>query len=54
MGKEMQKNKQWNSSQDVKYTITKKDFQSKVLMLRKKYPNDQEFGSAVAKLIKRQ
>jgi len=50
----MHKNKQWNFSHNVKYTITEKDFKNKVLMLRKKYSNDQEFGSAVAKLIKRQ
>ena len=42
----------WTPSHEVAYSVTDKNFKAKVIELRKQYPNDQEFGSAVAKLLK--
>ena len=45
-----------NSSdkKDYNYIFNHKTFSQDVLELRKRYPNDQDFGSAVDKLIKKQ
>lgn len=51
MKKEHKKSKHWHASHNVTYVLSDKAFRDKVLELRKKYPNDQEFGGAVASLI---
>tara|TARA_R110002020_G_scaffold25380_2_gene82724 strand:- start:504 stop:746 length:243 start_codon:yes stop_codon:yes gene_type:complete len=45
-----------NSSdkKNYNYVFNHKTFSQDVLELRKRYPNDQDFGSAVDKLIKKQ
>ena len=43
-----------SDKKDYNYVFNYKTFSQDVLELRKRYPNDQDFGLAVDKLIKKQ
>lgn len=48
----MKKNS-YNSTHNVKYTNSSKDFKDKILDLEKQYPNDQDLGRTVREYIKK-